>query len=112
MDTVSIEPEDRGAVKIAVALRAARAFVGMSQVELAERTGIPKVTLARVETLEGSLKAEQFIRIIDFFASQGVSIDMRGSSGLNVTITNHLLDVAGKRLRDETRRRTDRRRAD
>ena len=110
MDTDSIDTEDRGAVKIAVALRAARAFVGISQVELADRTGIPKITLARVETLDGSLKAEQFMRLIDFFTSLGVSIDLRGSSGFTVKITNRLLDVAGERLRDENFRRSDRRR--
>ena len=50
-------------IKLVVALRCARAAVGMSQEEMADLLGIPKTTLARVETMEGSLRADQLSKI-------------------------------------------------
>ena len=67
-------------VKMAVALRTARAAVGWSQDELARVTGIPKTTIARFETMEGGLKAAQLAALINTYNSKGIDVEfLRGN---------------------------------
>ena len=55
--------ENLDKIKLVVALRSARAAVGWSQEELAHELGIAKTTIARMETFEGGLRAEQLSQI-------------------------------------------------
>ena len=95
-------------IKLVVALRCARAAVGMSQEEMADLVGIPKTTLARVETMEGSLRADQLSRILRLFRDLGVDLEFLYSDEVELRVTIKGLQSANSRLLDENRRRSDR----
>ena len=92
----------------AMALRAARAAIGLSQVAFAERTGIPKTTIARFETLEGSITDDQFALMQGVLAEFGVVMHFDGDAPARVEITGAAVDYAVKRLADDQKRRADR----
>jgi transcriptional regulator with XRE-family HTH domain len=80
----------------------------MSQEEMANLLGVPKTTIARVETMEGSLRADQFTKIMRLFNDLGFSLDFMYSDEVTLRITVKGLETAGARLSDENRRRSDR----
>ena len=92
----------------AMALRAARAAIGLSQVAFAERTGIPKTTIARFETLEGAITENQFALMQGVLAEFGVVMHFDGDAPARVEITGAAVDYAVKRLADDQKRRADR----
>ena len=92
----------------AMALRAARAAIGLSQVAFAERTGIPKTTIARFETLEGSITENQFALMQGVLAEFGVVMHLNGDAPALVEISDAAVDYAIKRLEDDRQRRADR----
>lgn len=96
-------------VKMAVALRTARAAVGWSQVELARITGIPKTTIARFETMEGGLKAWQLATLINTYNSKGIDVEFLRGDKVTIKINEHALRFSGHRLADDNERRSDRR---
>ena len=97
-------------LKIATGLRMARAAVGWSQVEVAEKLNIAKTTLARAETVDGGLRAEQLTQILRLYRSIGVEVDFLDGEGVTVKIGNKGLEFSLNRLQDDTFRRIDRKR--
>jgi transcriptional regulator with XRE-family HTH domain len=95
-------------VKLIVALRCARAAVGMSQEEMANLLGVPKTTLARVETMEGHLRADQLTKIMKLFRDLGINLDFIYTDEVELRVTTKGLESAAARLLDESRRRSDR----
>jgi len=105
--------DDAENISIVVALKATRAILGISQIEMAERLGISKATLARVETMEVSLKAPTFLRAIKLFKELGVQIDNNPTNEcLRIEISNDALKAAYEALKDPSKRRPDRKKAD
>jgi transcriptional regulator with XRE-family HTH domain len=105
--------DDAENISIVVALKATRAILGISQMEMAERLGISKATLARVETMEGSLKAPTFLRAIKLFKELGVQIDNHPANEcLKIEISNDALKAAYAELKDPSKRRPDRKKSD
>lgn len=102
---------DKDSIKVAVAVRVARVALGMSQQELAERIGIAKITLARVETLESKLKAEYYMRALRLFNQMGVEIDSLLSDNIKININEQALTQAFNKLQDESTRRKDRKKS-
>lgn len=100
--------KDTESIKVGVALRVCRAALGITQIELATLIGVSKVTLARVETLESSLKSDSFMKAIKVFREQGLEIDTMSSDGINLKISAAALGVALDKLMDNTKRRPDR----
>ena len=100
---------DTESIKIVVALRMARAALGISQLELAELLGVSKITLARVETLEAPLKADVYMKAVKVFRKRGVVVDTMSTDSLMFNVTPHCLEGALARLKDVSRRRADRR---
>jgi len=94
--------------RISAALRMARAAVGWSQVELAEKLGISKTTLARAETVDGGLRVDQLVRIQRLYKELGVSMDFFPGEDVQVTLERKGLELCMRRLNDETLRRADR----
>jgi len=86
----------------------ARAAVGWSQVELAERLGIAKTTLARLETLDGGLRADQLAQMIRLYKSMGVEMDIFYEDQVSLRVDREALLQAKARLEDDNLRRTDR----
>ena len=79
-------------VKISLAIRAARGVVGISQGDLSTETGVPRVTLARLETLRGNLRADQFLTLLNFFKKLGVSIELTGDPGFSIRVDQAFIE--------------------
>lgn len=95
-------------IKLVVGLRMARAAVGWSQVELAERLGIAKTTLARLETLDGGLRADQLAQMIRLYKGMGVDMELFQDDQVSIKVDRETLLQAKARLEDDQLRRTDR----
>lgn len=108
METDSIISKHYQSVKLAVALRTARSLVGWSQDELAKLSGIPKITIARFETLEGNLKAEQLMKLLDLYSSIGAKLELSAGEGFTISVDSKMINLAGERFADDTKRRADR----
>jgi transcriptional regulator with XRE-family HTH domain len=94
--------------KIAVALRTGRTAIGWSQLEFAEKLGVAKSTIARIETLEMSPKADLVTRAMRLFREAGLEMDLYQPSDLSVNISGSAILEAIARLKDDTKRRSDR----
>ena len=108
MDTSSILDKRYQSVKLAVALRTARSVVGFSQDELSKLTGIPKITIARFELLEGNLKADQLMKLLDLYSSMGAKLELTSGDGFTLSVDDKMINLAGERLSDNSKRRADR----
>ena len=95
--------------KIAVALRTARAAAGWNQQEFADRMGVAKSTIARIETLEMAAKGDFLLKATRLFREAGIEIDLYASTNLPILISDKAVAMAVASLSDETRRRSDRR---
>lgn len=104
---MSIE-DDMENLKIAVALRTARAAAGINQQELADALNVEKSTIARIETLEIQPKAETYMKALKYFKGIGVDVDSIYSNDIIVKITQKSLLTAKGLLADDSKRRSDR----
>ena len=95
-------------IKLAVALRMARTAVGWSQEELAGHLGMAKTTIARMETMEGGLRADQLSAIVRLYKSVGVELEFMFADEVIVKINAQGLLEAQRRLQDQNLRRADR----
>ncbi|WP_396189665.1 multiprotein-bridging factor 1 family protein [Flavobacterium sp.] len=96
-------------IKIAVSLRTARTAIGWSQQEFADQMNVAKSTIARIETLEMSAKADFLTKALRLFDEAGVSVNLIQAEGFSMQIDDSTLIEAGNRLKDTSRRRSDRR---
>lgn len=94
--------------KIAIALRIGRAAIGWNQMEFAQKLGVAKSTIARIETLEMSPKADLVTRAMRLFRESGVEIDLYMESEIRLIVSTSGVSEAINRMRDETMRRSDR----
>lgn len=99
------------AFRIATGLKMARAAVGWSQVDVAAKLGMAKTTLARAETAEGGLRADQLAQILRLYKSLGVEMDLFSEEDVRVKIDHSGLELAYARLQDEAHRRSDRKKS-
>lgn len=99
---------DLDKIKIVVALRMARAAVGWSQEELAQRLGLAKTTIARIETGDGSLSAQQYFQFERLYREQGLSLRLLQGDEVSVSVDEAALVRAKERLTDAGLRRSDR----
>mgnify|MGYP000249805305 CR=1 FL=1 len=95
-------------IKLVVALRTARAITGWSQVEFAQRMGLSKSTVARLETQEADISFTMLKRIIIEYKKMGIDIDLLFSDNLNISIEPKALEAFRERLQSEEHRRADR----
>lgn len=95
--------------KIAVALRTARAAAGWNQQEFADRMGVAKSTIARIETLEMAAKGDLLLKAMRLFREVGIEVDLYAPTNLPILISDIAIAMAVDALADETRRRSDRR---
>ena len=94
--------------KIAVAVRSARAAAGWNQQEFADRMGVAKSTVARIETLEMAAKADFLIKAMRLSREAGVDVDLHSLGGLSIQVSDQTVTAAVEALQDESKRRTDR----
>ena len=95
--------------KIAVALRTARAAVGWNQEEFAQLMGVAKTTVARIETLEMSARAEYLSKAIRLFREVGVEVDLSELDAVPIRVSMLAVAKAVDDLQDVNKRRKDRR---
>lgn len=95
-------------VKIAVALRSARIALGWNQQEFADKMQVAKSTIARIETLEMTPKADFLTLALRTFRDAGVVIDLLYSDKIVFTVESTALQEAQSRLNSEQMRRIDR----
>jgi len=95
-------------VKIAVALRAARAAIGWNQQEFADVMGVAKSTIARIETLEVSPRADVLLQAMEVFRRAGVEVDFFNAEKLTLVVNLEAINNAELRLMNEALRRSDR----
>ena len=100
--------DDLDDIKIVVALRTARVAIGWTQQELASRLKIAKSTVARVETMEGGIKAEMLSAIVREYRSVGVELDFLFSDDVTIRVKPEALMAAKSALADQGNRRSDR----
>lgn len=94
--------------RIAVALRAARSAIGWNQQEFADKMGVAKSTVARIETLEMGAKADFLVRAIQLFRQSGMEVDLAGVEGVHLDIGQQAVLSAIAILEDDDKRRSDR----
>lgn len=105
--------KDDSSINIVVALRAARGILGLTQLEMATYLGISKATLARVEMMETSLRADTYLRAMQLFAEKGVLIEtVSDTQSMVIKVSKRTLDDALIALKDPKRRRSDRKPSD
>lgn len=96
--------------KIAIGVRTARAALGWNQEEFAERMGVAKSTVARIETLEVNARADFLTKALAVFRRAGVNLDLLDDDKVTVEVGAAALAEAQARLDDEAMRRADRKR--
>lgn len=94
--------------KIAVGLRTARAAAGWNQQQFADRMGVAKSTVARIETLEMAARGDFIIKAIRLFRDAGVDMDLSDPQELPIIISKSGISGAIDDLGDQTKRRSDR----
>ena len=95
--------------KIVVALRTARAAAGWNQGEFADLMGVAKTTVARIETLEMSARAEYLSKAIRLFREAGVEVDLSELDSVPIKVSMLAVAKAVDDLQDVNKRRKDRR---
>ena len=99
----------RQSCKIAVAIRTARAAAGWNQEEFAKLMGVAKTTIARIETLEMSARAEFLSKAMRLFREAGIEIDLYESDSIPIIVKAAAINRAIADLQDDSKRRVDRR---
>ena len=95
--------------KIVVALRTARAAAGWNQGEFADLMGVAKTTVARIETLEMSARAEYLSKAIRLFREAGIEVDLSEIDAVPIKVSMLAVAKAVDDLQDVNKRRKDRR---
>jgi len=92
-----------------VALRTARAAAGWNQEEFAQLMGVAKTTVARIETLEMSARAEYLSKALRIFYEAGIEVDMSQLDSVPIRVSMLGVAKAVDDLQDVNKRRKDRR---
>lgn len=100
-------PSENG--KIAVAVRTARAAAGWNQQEFADRMGVAKSTVARIETLEMAAKGDFIVKAMRLFREAGIDVDLSAVTDLPIRVSDSAITAAVEALNDDSKRRSDRR---
>jgi len=101
------DTENKIEVRAAVALRAARTGLGWSQEIAAEKAGLSKTTIARIETLAGQVSLGNIFRLIETYAEHGVDIADLKLRTVQITFEDPALLEASLSLFDPERKRSD-----
>lgn len=102
-----IEPDNTIELRAAVALRAARTGLGWSQETAAQKSGLAKTTIARIETLVGQITLANIFQLIETYANHGVDIADLKLRKVQVTFADQAFLEAGLRITNPDRKRSD-----
>lgn len=95
-------------LKNAVALRAVRGALGITQGDMAELIGVSKPTIARLETLGTNMGLEDYSFMVRKLKTMGVSLDSVATENVEIKFEPKAMEVLFAKLSDPSKRRTDR----
>lgn len=84
--------------KIALTLRVARAALGWSQEEVANKLGIAKSTLARIETMDTAASAQVLTALLRLYHDSGITMDFLYDEKITVVISEKVIQSAAGRF--------------
>ncbi|MBM1817415.1 helix-turn-helix transcriptional regulator [Pseudosulfitobacter pseudonitzschiae] len=90
-----------------LALKAARAVLGMTQDEVAKASGVSKPTVARLEAMLGKTNLSTIVALLSVYRERGVEISDVTAGDVSLQITPKAMEFALSRLNDTGRRRSD-----
>lgn len=90
-------------IKVSLAIKLARTTLGMNQQEFADKLGISKTTLARIELMEAQISLNFYVLVCRFFDESGITFEMEGDD-INMKITPLAQQKAIDALSDGNRR--------
>lgn len=94
-------------VSAILALKAARAILGMTQDEVATASGVSKPTIARLEAMLGKTNLSTIVALLSVYRERGVEISDVTAGDVTIQITPKAVEFAQARLSDTARRRSD-----
>ncbi|MFG6511039.1 MULTISPECIES: helix-turn-helix transcriptional regulator [unclassified Sulfitobacter] len=94
-------------VSAILALKAARAILGMTQDEVATASGVSKPTVARLEAMLGKTNLSTIVALLSVYRERGVEISDVTAGDVAIQITPKAVEFAQARLADAARRRSD-----
>lgn len=92
----------------AIAIRAARSALVITQAEFSALAGLSRASLARFETLERPVRIGQFEKMQQVLADRGVEVIMREGGASSIEISMGAAQLSALTLGDEENRRADR----
>lgn len=105
---VILSDEIEANLKIAVAMRAVRGALGVSQGDFAAIIGVSKPTIARIETLEVAMRLETYTKILKTLKEMGVTVDTIYTDSVHVEFEPEALEMLKQKLADPDKRRQGR----
>lgn len=99
--------DNRIEVRAAIALRAARVGLGWSQEDAAEKSGMSKTSIARIETLSGQASLNNIFRLIETYGTYGADISDLKHKSIQLTLSEEAILEAGIALSSPQRKRSD-----
>ena len=95
--------------KLSIAIKLARTALGLNQQMFAEKLGVSKTTLARIETLDAKVSFEFYMSVTKLMTSEGVIFEVEDDD-IILRVTPAAQQIAIEALDDGNIRRSDRNR--
>jgi len=99
-------------IKVAIAIKAARTALGLSQLEFSEKLNVSKTTLARIETLESDISLNFYISANKVLNELGIYLDVMTNDDVVITIKPEAQQMVVDVLADESNRRADKKKSE
>jgi len=93
-------------------IKLARTALGLSQQEFADKMGVSKTTLARIETMEAKVSFDFYMQVTKLINELGVSFDLEENDDIVLKVTPEAQQAVINLFADENNRRTDRKKKD
>lgn len=77
--------------RVAVAMRAARSALGMSQDDMADLLEMSRPSIYRLESFKMNVKGSSMIRALTFFHEHGIGINLYDDNKLTISINNETI---------------------
>lgn len=86
--------------------RIARAALNWTQVEAAQNSSIPKISLARFESLKGALTNTQLGMLLEVYEEAGI-VFLQEEGAIGISMKNHIAALSLSQIGDPEHRRSD-----
>ena len=93
-------------------IKLARTALGLSQQEFADRMGVSKTTLARIETMEAKVSFDFYMQVTKLIYELGVSFDLEENDDIVLKVSPEAQQAVINLFADENNRRIDKKKKD